>query len=874
MTQRAVAATRFDAFLSYSHASDNDLAPALREGLQRIAKPWFRRRAARVFLDTATMSTDPALWTAITRSIDASKTFVLLMSPQSASSTWVNREIEYWIGLHGVDRLLPILTSGELRWDASAQQFADGPDSAAPPALRHAFSEEPRFLDLRWAHATPARATIGDPQFRDAVAELAAPMRGVEKDDLVGSDLREHRRTRRLVQSVVLVLIGLLAVAVVAAVAARRNARNAERRRIDAQAVRLRLESTSPALVPDLRFLLAAEANRLRAGDAGSAALFTAAQLAPDLRRLVKPHNAPVVGLAFDRRSKVLVSYDRTGTVVATEPITGKVLATARFERNGAAVVATDAGIVVVGLSKATLIDPQTLRKRREWWVAKQPFAGAVASGDELFLLRLDGKIARTSLTDDTGESAPTLTWKTLFSTAILGAAVAPDGDIVAVGSAAQVHEVIRFSLGEGEITERWRTSLPARPNAVAVSADGEKVGVGMGARLFVVNADGTAVGQVPLDASVIALAASSDPTYWLAAMSDGSVLYFQIANGVTFAEVLHDGPASALAWAPDGSYASGDENGRIALATSTANRVTGGASVMIDATALTVRPDGQSALAISADGELREVQLRFGNSRSSMSSKVLASVPDGDALSELDDAVVVGLRSGGFVVLRDGKAVASADTGASQAIASLTTVGAHTIVTLTANGRLQSWRFRDDILTLVRTLSDRASAATTVAFDGGVRIAFVESTAGIVVANALTGGEERRIPLSFSPTVMAMAPDGRQLSVANGSTILRFDLVDRTDDPDIARSAALSTVGEVTALAYVDNGRRLVVAGVNATVRVMNAQTGAVVGVYADDERERTRVMATNGTSGRVLLATGSTVRTITARTSSPSDV
>ena len=42
-------ASGYDAFISYSHALDGALAPALQTGLERFAKPWYRPRALRVF---------------------------------------------------------------------------------------------------------------------------------------------------------------------------------------------------------------------------------------------------------------------------------------------------------------------------------------------------------------------------------------------------------------------------------------------------------------------------------------------------------------------------------------------------------------------------------------------------------------------------------------------------------------------------------------------------------------------------------------------------------------------------------------------------------------------------------------------------------
>ena len=42
---------KFAAFISYSHAADGTLAPALHTGLHRLAKPWYVLRALRVFRD-------------------------------------------------------------------------------------------------------------------------------------------------------------------------------------------------------------------------------------------------------------------------------------------------------------------------------------------------------------------------------------------------------------------------------------------------------------------------------------------------------------------------------------------------------------------------------------------------------------------------------------------------------------------------------------------------------------------------------------------------------------------------------------------------------------------------------------------------------
>jgi hypothetical protein len=55
------------AFVSYSHAADGTLAPALQSSLQRFARPWNQLRVMRVFVDTASLSANPRLWPATIR---------------------------------------------------------------------------------------------------------------------------------------------------------------------------------------------------------------------------------------------------------------------------------------------------------------------------------------------------------------------------------------------------------------------------------------------------------------------------------------------------------------------------------------------------------------------------------------------------------------------------------------------------------------------------------------------------------------------------------------------------------------------------------------------------------------------------------------
>jgi WD40 repeat protein len=231
--------TEYDAFISYSHAADGRLAPELQRGLQRLAKRPFQRRALRVFRDETGLSTNPHLWGSIADALLAAEWFVLLASPEAAASAWVNREVATWLASKPLERLLIVVTAGELHF-SDAGIDADT-TSCLPPSLVEALDEEPRWLDLRWCHHDE-QLDLRNGRFRAALADLAAPMHGVPKEDLEGEDVRQQRRARRAAIAGVAVITVLTAISTVAAVAAVRQRNTAEEQRAEAESERTRAE--------------------------------------------------------------------------------------------------------------------------------------------------------------------------------------------------------------------------------------------------------------------------------------------------------------------------------------------------------------------------------------------------------------------------------------------------------------------------------------------------------------------------------------------------------------------------------------------------------------------------------------------------------
>ena len=87
----------YDAFISYSHSKDKPIASALQAVIQRLGKPWYQRRAVRLFRDDTSLSATPQLWPSIEAALAQSRFLILMASPEAAASPWVGKEVAYWL---------------------------------------------------------------------------------------------------------------------------------------------------------------------------------------------------------------------------------------------------------------------------------------------------------------------------------------------------------------------------------------------------------------------------------------------------------------------------------------------------------------------------------------------------------------------------------------------------------------------------------------------------------------------------------------------------------------------------------------------------------------------------------------------------------
>ncbi|MBX9773302.1 MAG: TIR domain-containing protein [Xanthobacteraceae bacterium] len=188
----------YDAFISYSHANDKAVAAALQAAVQRLGKPWYRRRALRIFRDDTSLSATPHLWPAIESALERSRYLILIASPEAASSQWVAKEVAYWLEHKSVDTLLIALTDGELAWDRTAGDFGWGNDTPLPSVLRGRLPSEPKWVDLRSYRGGVRRRDRG---FKERNADFAAVIHDIPKEDILSQEVRQQRQALTLAWS-------------------------------------------------------------------------------------------------------------------------------------------------------------------------------------------------------------------------------------------------------------------------------------------------------------------------------------------------------------------------------------------------------------------------------------------------------------------------------------------------------------------------------------------------------------------------------------------------------------------------------------------------------------------------------------------------
>ena len=199
---------RYNAFISYSHAQDSDLAPHLETALEKFAKPLFKQRALNIFRDANDLSASPDLWGKIEEGLKNSEYFIFLASPKAAQSRWCKKEVDCWKDNHSMSNFLVVLTDGDIAWDESTSDFDWIKTTAIPDNLSGAFVNEPLYVDFRNHNNT--ELGLEYPDFRSKTVLLAATIHGKSVGNMIGDNVRQHTKNMRIRNAAISILSLLL----------------------------------------------------------------------------------------------------------------------------------------------------------------------------------------------------------------------------------------------------------------------------------------------------------------------------------------------------------------------------------------------------------------------------------------------------------------------------------------------------------------------------------------------------------------------------------------------------------------------------------------------------------------------------------------
>ncbi len=471
----------YKAFISYSHAADGEFADALHDAMEKLAKPWNRRRARQVVLDRTAMAAGSSLGDTINAKLADSEWLVLLAAPEAAQSKWCNDEIDYWAAHKSMDNVVVVLTGGEIDVDPIAQRINWDASPALSPNYRAAVGDEavPLYEDLRPFKKDVDHANLRNAQFRDEVAKIVGRIEDVDPGELASKEKREFAKAVRLRRAAEIGLAMLTVAAVILGVLSFLNARRAteEAERADANAEVAQANERQAVAEAERADANAEEAienaeqaqreaQRARSSALASQAIAASPEV-PDLAALMALESvriAPTVD-AFISVVDSVVSETHFvwRTTVPDEPI---VAASAWSEDGDFAVIGTEFGDVLVVAPDDPEISGVSLGDESIISVA------LVAGSDLVRTLSFEGSLTTIDL--GSGEVVDEV-----FFGEIVGGAISGDGSTVAIASDdGATTEIVVFD-GAGEFIAAVELGSPIAGDCgacVALNHDGTEV--------------------------------------------------------------------------------------------------------------------------------------------------------------------------------------------------------------------------------------------------------------------------------------------------------------------------------------------------------------------------------------------------------------
>ena len=187
---------KYHAFISYSH-KDKKIAQRLHKRLRRYhlpstllkSHPELPKKLGTIFLDEANLvAKDGSLTESLRGYLDTSNFLILICSPDSAKSPYVNDEVKYFMKIGRRKHIVPLIVRGVPRSkDPDAECFV-------PAILELTRELEPLGIDLK---------TYGE---RDSFLRVIATTLGLDLDYFISIEARERKRRAVIYSSFAAVL--------------------------------------------------------------------------------------------------------------------------------------------------------------------------------------------------------------------------------------------------------------------------------------------------------------------------------------------------------------------------------------------------------------------------------------------------------------------------------------------------------------------------------------------------------------------------------------------------------------------------------------------------------------------------------------------
>ena len=189
---------KYYAFISYSHM-DKEVAKKLQKRLEHYhlpskllkTNPALPKKLSPIFIDESDLVARGSLKETLQQNLETSNYLILVCSPYSADSKYVNDEVEYFIKIGRKDHIIPLIVSGVPHAEDEAME-------CFPPALLELTREEELLgIDL---------TKFGE---RDAFLRVIATMLELNLEDFVSREAKEGKRRAIILTSIVAAVMSI-----------------------------------------------------------------------------------------------------------------------------------------------------------------------------------------------------------------------------------------------------------------------------------------------------------------------------------------------------------------------------------------------------------------------------------------------------------------------------------------------------------------------------------------------------------------------------------------------------------------------------------------------------------------------------------------